>query len=378
MSAGETSSDIHGHALRAHIYDAARQAGFELCGIAPVDLPGEQVRHWEQWIAAARHGEMAYMARPEHANLRGKFPWVRSVISLGLNYWLPPADPANPQTVERGVPSGMISVYAQGQDYHDVMKRKMERLLDGLFQQLPPGMETGFEAKIYVDTGAILERAYAAEAGLGWTGKNTCLINERLGSFFFLGEILTSLELPPESPAPDRCGSCTACLDACPTGAFVAPYQLDARKCIAYQTIELRGPIPVADRPGLGTHIFGCDICQDVCPWNRRSMPTSVSEFLPLETLTRDGGATLERLAGLSQNEFREDFRGSPLKRPKHHGLLRNVAVALGNSGDPAALPALWKLATDEDEVIREHADWAIQQIEARNAAAAADHKPAK
>jgi epoxyqueuosine reductase len=342
--------------LRALVYDAARQVGFDLCGIAPVDLPGEHVQRWGQWLAAGRHGNMGWMTRPEHGDLRKLVPWVKSVICLGLNYWHPEE--------QRGVPSGLISVYAQGQDYHDVMKRKMGRLLDALFQQLPAGFEAGFEAKIYIDTGPILERAYATAAGLGWIGKNTCLINEQRGSWFFLGEILTSLELPPESPPPDRCGTCTACLDACPTGAFVAPYQLDARKCISYQTIELRGTIPEADRPGLGTHIFGCDICQDVCPWNGRSRPTTVAEFLPLEVLTRNSGATLEQLAQLSHTEFKQDFRSSAIKRTKHQGLLRNAAVALGNAGDASALPALEHLAAADDPVISEHARWAIAQLQ--------------
>jgi epoxyqueuosine reductase len=355
-----------GEGLRAAIYDAARQAGFELCGIAPVELAGDHVEHWGQWLAAGRHGTMGYMTRRERTDLRKLAPWVKSVICLGLNYWLPPADPANAERVQRAVPSEVISVYAQGQDYHNVMKRKMEAMLDSLFQLLP-GSEAGFEARIYIDTGPILERAYAVAAGLGWIGKNTCLINEQRGSWFFLGEILTSLELPPESPAANRCGTCTACLDACPTGAFTAPYQLDARKCISYQTIELRGAIPVEDRPGLGTHIFGCDICQDVCPWNGRATPTHVSEFLPVEALTRLGDAPLEALAQLSETQFKRDFRGSPLKRPRHRGLLRNTAVALGNCGSSKDLPTLEELARSADEVVASHAIWSLGIVESPN-----------
>ena len=355
MSSGPIKIRTDSHSVNRLIYDAARQTGFDLCGIAPVDLPGKHVHHLEEWLAAGHHGTMEWMKRRERADLRKLAPWVKSVICLGLNYWLPEE--------KRGVASDMISIYAQGRDYHDVMKRMMEQMLDTLFQKLPAGSVAGFEAKIYIDTGPILERAYAESAGLGWIGKNTCLINEHRGSWLFLGEILTSLELPTEVPPADRCGTCTRCLDACPTGAFDAPYQLDASKCISYQTIELRGSIPEAHRPGLGTHIFGCDICQEVCPWNSRAKPTQVPDFLPLEIFKRGGVATPQRLAQLGPSEFRQEFHGSPLLRPKLQGVLRNAAVAMGNGPHADALAVLENLAKDENEVVASHARWAVERI---------------
>jgi epoxyqueuosine reductase len=339
---------------RALIYDAAREAGFDLCGVAPVELERSHVDAWRNWIAEGRQGQMAYMERDARADLRRLAPWAKSVICLGLNYWLP--------AEQRGVPSETISIYAQGHDYHEVMKAKMLRLVETLKQQLL-GEGVEFEAKVYVDTGAILERAYAEAAGLGWIGKNTCLINQQRGSWFFLGEILTSLELPPEVPAPDRCGTCTRCLDACPTGAFIAPYQLDARKCISYQTIELRGPVPEPDRAGIGGHIFGCDICQDVCPWNSRATATKTAEFVPLEILRESAVGPLTRLAALGLTEFKQAFHDSPITRSKHQGLLRNVAVAMGNTADEQMLPALEILQASGDELVAEHAQWALRRV---------------
>src|SRR5579862_1392284 len=209
-----------------------------------------------------------------------------------------------------------------------------------------------FDWKISVDTAPLLERTYARLAGLGWIGKNTCLIHEPLGSWFFLGELLTSLDLEPDAPPPDRCGTCTRCIDACPTAALT-PYELDATRCISYFTIELRGAIPEEHRKGVGRHVFGCDICQDVCPWNRRAPSNADALFRP-----REFAPPLEKLAALSEDEFREMFRGSPVKRTKYSGFLRNVAVAMGNSGDPKFLEALQRLAESEDEVVREAAIW--------------------
>jgi epoxyqueuosine reductase len=347
---------------RALIYDAAREAGFDLCGVAPVELERLHVDAWRNWIAEGRHGEMTYMERDARADLRQLAPWAKSVICVGLNYWLPEE--------QRGGPSDTISMYAQGQDYHEVMKAKMLRLVDTLKQRLLE-QRIEFDAKVYVDTGAILERAYAEAAGLGWIGKNTCLINQQRGSWFFLGEILTSLELPPELPAPDRCGTCTRCLDACPTGAFIAPYQLDARKCISYQTIELRGTIPEQDRAGIGSHIFGCDICQDVCPWNTHEKRATAAtnqqaDFLPIAVLRSESHTLLENFAQVDAEEFKKEFAGSPIKRTKHQGFLRNVAVALGNVGTESSLPVLQNLADGANTVVSEHANWAIKRIVAR------------
>ncbi|MSO19477.1 MAG: tRNA epoxyqueuosine(34) reductase QueG [Acidobacteria bacterium] len=351
--------------IRAIILDAAHRAGFDLAGIAPVDLEGKHVEGWREWIDHGRHGEMRYMERSERADLRRLLPSVKSVICLGLNYY-PAGSPEDSPVAGKEKPPGGISVYAQGRDYHLVMTERMEALLADMRASLP----FPFEAKSYVDTGPILERAYAETAGLGWIGKNTCLINQQVGSWFFLGEILTSLEIPPDTPPLDRCGTCTACLDACPTGAFVAPYQLDARLCISYLTIELRGSIPEPMREQIDQHVFGCDICQDVCPWNRRAAASTVAEFLPLPIFTDESEGLLQKLARLGPEEFRGHFASSPIKRSKHQGFLRNVAVALGNlggnSGDTDSLPVLNSLRSNADPVIAEHAEWAIQKIERR------------
>jgi len=347
---------------RALLYDLARQMGFDLCGVAGVELGNSHVEAWRNWITRGHHGQMRYMERVERADLKQLAPWAKSLICLGLNYRLPDD--------ELAVPSEVISIYAQGKDYHNVMKNKMERLVDALRVELLSQGKFELEAKVYVDTGAILERAYAEAAGIGWIGKNTCLINQQQGSWFFLGELLTNLELPLEEPVPDRCGTCTRCLDACPTGAFIAPYQLDARKCISYQTIELRGTIPEEDRAGINGHIFGCDICQDVCPWNsshkRRAVATHEPDFLPLPIFKSEANSLLETLAQLGPEDFTSKFSESPIRRTKYQGLLRNAAVALGNIGAESALPALRTIARSRDPVISEHANWAIERITSR------------
>jgi epoxyqueuosine reductase len=222
------------------------------------------------------------------------------------------------------------------------------------------GKTTPLQTRCYVDTGPLVERVYAKYAGVGWIGKNTCILNQKLGSWLFLGVILTSLELEPDLPAPDRCGSCTRCIEACPTDALIAPYQLDSNKCISYLTIEKRGAIPEDMREGLGRHVFGCDICQDVCPWNRKAPATSAAEFQPREGLVNPA---LEWLAEMSAEEFRETFRGSPIRRTKRTGLRRNAAVAMGNSGDPSFILVLEKLATDDDPVLAASARWSLEQL---------------
>jgi epoxyqueuosine reductase len=211
-----------------------------------------------------------------------------------------------------------------------------------------------------VDTGPLVERVYAKYAGVGWIGKNTCILNQKLGSWLFLGVILTSLELEPDLPAPDRCGSCTRCIDACPTDALIAPYQLDSNKCISYLTIEKRGPIPEEMREGMGRHVFGCDICQDVCPRNCKAPRTSATEFQSREGLVNPA---LEWLAEMSAEEFREKFRGSPIRRTKRTGLRRNAAIAMGNSGDRRFLSTLKKLTADEDSAVAESANWAVKRL---------------
>jgi epoxyqueuosine reductase len=250
---------------------------------------------------------------------------------------------------------GWISRYAWGADYHDTLRRGLERLALALSASAP------FEYKICVDTAPILERAFARRAGLGWIGKNTCLINQQMGSWFFLGELLVSLDIAPGAPPPDRCGTCTRCIDACPTSAIVpsgSGWALDSRLCISYYTIELRSAIPAGARAEIGNHVFGCDICQDVCPWNTRSPICSEPDFS-----ARQFAPPLERLARLTEEEFRDIFRGSPVRRARYAGFLRNVAVAMGNARSEKFREPLKKLAQSDEPLVAEHARWALGQL---------------
>ena len=328
----------------------ALEAGFDLAGVASADAPRE-LAFFTEWIARGYAGEMSYLTAQasRRGDLRVAFPWARSVLSVGVQYDTPHAYSTEAAS------GGWIARYAWGDDYHDVMAAMLARLAAALEAEIGP-----FRSRSYVDTGPIVERAYAAAAGLGAWGKNTCLLHPEHGSWFFLGELVTDLELQADTPRPDMCGSCTACLDACPTGAFPAPYRLDATRCISYLTIELKGAIPEALRPGVGRQVFGCDICQDVCPWNRRRRHHAAASFAP-----RPGGVApdLGALAGLDEEGFRARFRGSAVKRAKRRGLLRNVAVALGNAGDPAHRPLLARLAEDADPLVREHARWALDRL---------------
>jgi epoxyqueuosine reductase len=338
--------------LAERVRDLAREAGFDLVGVAGASAPPE-LAFFAEWVGRGHAGEMGYLTSQvaKRGDLRVAFPWARSVICVGLQY-----DTPHPYSTEAPPERGWISRYAWGDDYHDVMQAMLERVVDRLRSEVP-----SFEARIYVDTGPLVERAWAAAAGLGAWGKNTCLLHPEHGSWFFLGEIVTDLELAPEAPRADMCGSCTACLEACPTGALPAPYVLDARRCISYLTIELKGPIPEAQREDVGRHVFGCDICQDVCPWNRRRRHRGGDPFEPRP----DGVAPeLAPLAALGDEAFRERFRRSPVKRAKRRGLLRNVAVALGNGGDPAHRSVLERLSRDQDPVVREHAEWALVRLD--------------
>jgi epoxyqueuosine reductase len=334
----------------------ALECGFDLAGIASAEAPPE-LAFFAEWVSRGHAGEMAWLARQRdrRRDARAAFPWARSLLCVGLQY-----DSPHPYSTEARE-GGWISRYAWGDDYHEVMKAMLERLRERLREEAG-----AFESRAYSDTGPIVERAYAAAAGLGAWGKNTCLLHPEHGSWFFLGELVTSLELAPDAPRADMCGSCTACLDACPTGALSEPYVLDATRCISYLTIEVKGAIPEEKREGLGRHVFGCDICQDVCPWNRRRRHRGGPVFEP-----RQGAVapSLEDLAGLDDAAFRERFRRSPVKRAKRRGLLRNVAVALGNSGDASHRPLVERLANDLDPVVREHARWALARL-SRDAAA--------
>jgi epoxyqueuosine reductase len=345
---------------------AATGAGFDLAGIAPVrtkDLP--ELNAFIEWVDAGRAGEMKYLeSRTETGDLRrveatNAAPWVRSMIVCALNY-----NADKPYSMQAKDPErGWISRYAWGsKDYHDTLLPRL-RQVEAAIQQLAAERGVAIETRSYVDTGPILERVYAKHAGIGWIGKNTCIIHQKMGSWLFLGVILTSLDLPADNAAPDRCGSCTRCIDACPTQAIVAPGKLDARLCIAYLTIEKRGTVPEDLRPAIGHHIFGCDICQDVCPWNNKAgnaPPTSLPEFQPQEQLYHP---ELRWLAQMDEPTYRRVFRGSPVKRAKYAGLRRNVAIAMGNSGNKEFLSALQTIAGDADPVAAEHAAWAIKKL---------------
>jgi epoxyqueuosine reductase len=377
--------------LPTRIKRCARDAGFDLCGIAPVRDFGE-LHAFPVWIADGKHGEMKYMeARDKtgelkRASLDRVAPWARSVVVCAINYNTahPYSTEAQPEDANRG----WISRYAwTREDYHEGILRRLlqvEGELRGLVVangepdvharpqycwtgETPVAPPTGnsLHFRSYVDTGPLIERVYAKYAGVGWIGKNTCIINQQLGSWLFLGVILTSLEFTDDDltaclPAPDRCGTCTRCITACPTQAIVAPGELDARLCISYLTIEKRGEIPDELRPGMGRHVFGCDICQDVCPWNRKAPATSAAEFEAREGLVNPA---LEWLAEMQEKEFREVFRGSPIRRAKLSGLRRNAVIAMGNSGDKKFVPTLRKLCEDSDPVVAEHARWAVATL---------------
>ncbi len=343
------TADPASAALRAKAL--ALQLGFDRAGIASADPPAS-LAFFPEWVASGAAGEMAYLTRQveRRRDLRAAFPWARSILSVAVQY-----DTPEPYSTE-AAGEGWIARYAWGDDYHDVMKRMLERLGGQLQEELGP-----VQARAYVDTGPIVERAYAAAAGIGAWGKNTCLLDKVLGSWFFLGEVVLDRELAPDRPQTDVCGSCTACLDACPTDALPRPYVLDATRCISYLTIELKGAIPEHQREGVGRHAFGCDICQDVCPWNRRRRQFGADTFRPRPGLV---APALDDLAGLDEEAFRERFHGSAVQRTRRRGLLRNVAVAMGNSGDPRFRPALERLSADPDPLVREHAEWALTRLD--------------
>jgi len=393
--------------ITALVKEAAREAGFELAGIAPVRDFAE-LEHFLKWIAAGHAGEMKYMEARDgggdlkRASLGTVAPWARSVIVCAMNY-----NTAHPYSTQGEDPErGWISRYAWSrEDYHEVVMRRLRLVEAKLRDEIEPsgakapsssdrdgtakavpfhgcggdqarkrgpsGPRPASDAhrasapvelitRCHVDTGPLVERVYAKYAGIGWTGKNTCILNQKIGSWLFLGVILTSIELTPDLPAPDRCGTCTRCIDACPTDAFIGPYQLDSNRCISYLTIEKRGGIPENLREGMGRHVFGCDICQDVCPWNRKAQATTHPEFQPREGFVNPA---LDWLAEMTAEDFQQTFRGSPIRRAKRGGLRRNAVVAMGNSGDRRFVPLLEKFATDEDSVVAEHAKWAARKL---------------
>ncbi len=331
----------------------AQSLGFDLCRVAPCVAPphGEA---FHAWLEAGRAGEMAWLERNKDRRTDPQLvlPGAKSVIVLGMNYWQgerPDALAADGAAAARG----QIARYAWGDDYHDLIEHKLREIDTFLIAQ-------GGRQRCYVDTGPVLERDYAALAGAGWHGKSTMLISPRLGTWFFLAEVLTTLELEPDAPMPDRCGRCTRCIDACPTGAIVAPHQVDARRCVSYLTIEAKGPIPEEFRPLVGDRIYGCDDCLAACPWNRFAGASQEAAFAAREFVH---GWTLRDYLALDDDGFRALFRKSPIKRIKRRGFLRNVCVALGNVGTADDLPALEKAAQDAEPLIVEHAQWAIGRI---------------
>ncbi len=377
----------------AWIVERATALGFDLCGVvragkfAELDLTTE-------WLARGYAGEMKYLSDRRRTDPQSVMSGLRSVIVCALNYNSSAPRSVDARQPEGSEPRGWISRYAWGQDYHEVLQQKLQCLADSLSERFTEP----HEARIYADTGPLHERVFAKHAGLGWLGKNTLLLNAKLGSWFFLGVILTTLDIPPtlgptELPPPDLCGSCAKCIEACPTGALVEPYVMDARLCISYLTIELRGSIPQELREPMGHHVFGCDICQDVCPWNRRAPVTQAAEFQPrtfpppiagqpsdpVAPVTATAPAEteslflprLEWLAALSEEQFQAVFRGSPVKRTKWRGLVRNACIALGNS-TPAPgwryheriCALLTQLSSSSDPLIAESAQWALSCIQ--------------
>ena len=363
---------VPGVTLTARLKEQARGLGFSLVGVATVE-PSDHLDLYGRWLEDGRHGEMAYLAREDavarRGDLRRTLPSIRSAVVVGHEYFQedPPGVPTDPAR-------GVIARYARGQDYHGTIKK---RLLE-LHGWIDASVEGPVEGRVYVDTGPILEREMALRAGVGWFGKNTMLIHPKQGSYFFLGLLLLDLELDADAPfQEDHCGTCRSCLDACPTGALLGRDAsggpvMDATRCISYLTIEHRGPIPVELRPLMGNRVYGCDICQEVCPWNERfARPAEDEAYRAREGL--DGPSLVElaeKLLSLDQQEFREVFRGSAITRAKRAGLLRNVCVALGNWGTPEAVPVLVRALADGEVLVRGHAVWALGRVGTREARA--------
>ncbi len=336
--------------ITARIRARAGGLGFDLVGIAPAVTPAG-VTHFRDWVERGFAGEMDYMRRHAAAreHPRHVLDGVRSIVMVAMNYRTVEPGPVEPL-------DGRISRYAWGDDYHVILRERIKQLGDFLHDELP-----GCRTRAVVDTAPLLERDFAQFAGLGWIGKNTMLINKRLGSWLFLGALLTDAELDYDEPhVADHCGTCTRCLDACPTQAFVGPHQLDSRRCISYLTIELRGPIPEDLRPDVGNWLFGCDVCQEVCPWNTKAPASDEPGFQPAEP---NGAVNLSTLAQFSDSELDAFVHGTTLTRTRAAGLRRNAAVVLGNCEAPEAATALASLLHDSSPVVRDAARWAVQCV---------------
>lgn len=354
---------VHEHkTLEQQIRDKAAELGFAAVGFARADAAPRAGERLREWLADGRHGDMIWMEERAHHRVSpaGLWPEVRSVIALGMSY----APGHDPLALEGQGDRGRISVYAQGSDYHDVVKKALKALGRWLAQ------EAGCDLKVFVDTAPVMEKPLAEAAGLGWQGKHTNLVSRDHGSWLFLGAIYTTLDLVPDAPGRDRCGSCDACQRACPTDAFPAPYTLDARRCISYLTIELKGPIPHEFREGIGNRIYGCDDCLAVCPWNKFAATAAAHKaFAPRAELT---APALSDLLALDDAGFRQVFAGSPIKRIGRDRMVRNCLIAAGNSGDAALVDPVRALLTDFDPVVRDAAEWALARLEASTSIAPA------
>lgn len=341
-------------ALAEKIKAWAFELGFQQVGISDINLAEDEAR-FLRWLDNGFQGDMEYMAR--HGTKRSRpqelVPGTLRIISVRMNYLSPSS--RTPETVMADRSSGYISRYALGRDYHKLMRNRLQKLAKRIEQEV--GV---FGYRAFVDSAPVLEKALAEKAGLGWTGKHSLLINKQAGSFFFLGELFTDLPLPVDNPVEDNCGTCTTCLEVCPTGAIIAPYEVDARRCISYLTIEFKGSIPGELRPLLGNRIYGCDDCQLACPWNRFAKTTEEQDFLPRQGLE---APQLVELFAWTEEEFLRNLEGSPIRRIGHESWLRNIAVALGNAPtSEAVVSALKSRIGHESEVVREHVSWALQR----------------
>ncbi|WP_299651133.1 tRNA epoxyqueuosine(34) reductase QueG [uncultured Tateyamaria sp.] len=336
--------------LKEHVISRALEEGFVMARVCRPDAVPEVAGRLQAFVEAGRHGQMGWMAERMHwrGNPAALWPEARSVIMLAESY----APEHDPLAVLERPELGAVSVYAQGRDYHDIVKKRLKRLARWLIA------EAGGEVKVFVDTAPVPEKALGQAAGLGWQGKHTNLVSRDWGNWAYLGSVFTTLALEPDAQEIDHCGSCRACLDVCPTGAFPAPYQLDARRCISYLTIEHKGPVDEELRPGLGNRIYGCDDCLAVCPWNKFAIAASDMRYLGAVD-----APPLAELAGLDDAGFRARFSGSPIKRIGRDRFVRNVAYAIGNSGVPALIPAVQALVDDPDPAVADAARWAVTQL---------------
>lgn len=347
--------------MKTDIQQRAGELGFDDCRFSTANPPAT-ARQFEEWLAKQNHGEMAYLARNAYKRINPQqvLANAKSIISLAVAYGETDHRPNDEQHASHNISTGLVARYARFDDYHDVIGEKLKSL--AAFVDILGGTAT--RSLWYVDTGPFLERDLAQRAGLGFVGKHTNLISRKLGNWIFLAEIITTLELAPDAPEKNRCGSCTRCLAACPTAAITAPFQLDARRCISYLTIELKGPIPLELRPAISNRIYGCDDCLAVCPWNRFAQEGRLMQVHGRRDLA---SPDLLELLSLDEDAFKRRFQGTPILRTKRRGLLRNVCVALGNIGDASALPALHQAKSDPEPLIAEHAIWAIEQVGKRS-----------